>query len=256
MSLYSEVSESLFAERFSSGLLQNAAMQLADRFLPSQVANVINRGGIQDIVNGDFTALGGKIFDQFSDSLNLQQFYWGTPTALLGGVTPAEALRIYMDARSEPRAKKNLFLIEVSSALLGDASHRFNLFCTELDYAPLTISGEKHKIGAAHADSVNSSDPVELRITTTDNEDHYIKRWFQDQCYACAASDGTVGLPADYAITIKILHSKITRESSGSDYEDIGLFRPANMEIQLSRREDALQELTLSLVQLDTFMAV
>jgi hypothetical protein len=255
VSLYSEIDNALFAERFGSGMLQGAAMQLADRFLPSEVANVVNRGGIQDAINGNYQALGGKILDQFSDSLNLQQFYWGTPTALFGGVTPAEALRIYMDAKIEPRAKKNLFLIEVSSVLLGDVSHRFNLFCTELDYAPLTIGGEKHKIGAAHTDSVNSSDPVELRITTTDNQDHYIKRWFQNQCCACAASDGTVGLPADYAVTIKILHSKITRESSGSDYEDVGLFRPANMEIQLSRREDALQELTLSFVQLDTFMA-
>jgi hypothetical protein len=71
---------------------------------------------------------------------------------------------------------------------------------------------------------------------------------------AAASKDGTVGVPDSYAIKIKIVHGFITQGSNFGGYEDVGFFRPADMQITLSRKEDGMQELQLSLVQLDTFI--
>lgn len=128
------------------------------------------------------------------------------------------------------------------------------MFCTSLDYSPTTISGEKKKVGAASIDIVQSADPVELRMTTMDNKAGFIKRWFEDHCSAAAATDGTVGVPGKYAVKIKVVHAFISKASNQGGYENIGLFRPANMEISLSRQDSGMQELSLTFSQLDTFM--
>jgi hypothetical protein len=127
------------------------------------------------------------------------------------------------------------------------------MFAIDLEYTPLTISGEKRKIGAAHVDCVNSSDPIELRMTTMDDTSGFIKSWFKEHCMAAAWPDGVVGLPYEYAVKIKIVHGFITQGSNPGGYEDVGLFRCASMDVSLSRREDGLQELPLTFVQMDTF---
>lgn len=222
-----------------ASMARNAAVGLANKYAPSITQGVTkpNLGAMDNVMNGN-----GNF-----DSLGL-----GTP--LFGGISLAEARKIYQEMRSIKHCRKNLFLIEVSSQLMGDISGRFNLFVIDLDYSPLTISGEKRKIGAAHVDCVNSSDPVELKITTMDDTSGFIKNWFRTHHAATAAVDGTVGLPINYAIKIKIIHGFITHGSNQGGYEDIGLFRCANMDTSMSRREDGLQEVPLSFVQLDTFM--
>lgn len=247
-----------------ANMATNAAMNLVNKHIPIQAQRALNvgAGAVGDIMNGNWEGAGMRLLD--SGMLNnlfpgmsgvaSQTMYWGSSTPLFGGISPTEAKRIYDDMRGQRLAKKNLFLIEVSSKLQGDMSQRFNLFATEVEYAPFTISGEKRKVGGAVVDSVQGSDPVELRLTTMDDQSGSLKKWFAAHHGAAAAEDGTVGVPASYAITIKVVHAFITRGSSRGGYEDIGLFRPANLEFSLSRREDGLQEAQMTFSQLDTFM--
>lgn len=245
------------------GMASNAAANLVNKHMPPAAQWAANVGGAAagDIMAGDFEGAGLRLLNEggLEKLMSLagarsQAAYWGTPTPVFGGITAAEAMQLHGEAGDQHFAKKNLFLIEVSSPLMGDVSQRLNMFCVELDYAPLTISGEKRKIGAASVDIVQSSDPVELRMTTMDDKMGTVKRWFEAHCSAAAAADGTVGVPGKYAILIKIVHAFITQASNWGGYRNIGLFRPANLEVSLSRREDALQELQMTFVQLDTFM--
>jgi hypothetical protein len=187
------------------------------------------------------------------EGLNTQNQYWNTPTPLFGGISPSEAKQIFDKMNSYSLAKKNLWLLELTSNL-SNLADRFNLFATELEYEPFNVAGEKHRIGGAVADSVQGAEPVELRLTTLDDQTGTLKRWFANHHEAVARRDGTVGLPGTYAVKIKVVHSFITRDSNKGGYEDVGLFRPVNLAVSLSRREDGLQELQMSFTQLDTFM--
>ena len=194
------------------------------------------------------------LFSAASGGLGSQANFWGSPTPLFGGITPAEAKRIYDEMQGQKLAKKNLWMLEVFSPLLGLES-RFNLFATEVEYAPFIITGDKRRIGGAVVDSVLGHEPTELRLTTVDDKAGTLKRWFSAHHAAVSHRDGTVGLPIEYAIRIKVVHAFITPGSNRGGYEDIGLFRPVNLDVNLSRREDGLQELGMTFSQLDTFMA-
>lgn len=246
-----------------TSMARNAAVDLVNKYSPVNLQQFnAATGAIGDILSGDFNNAGLRIFD--SGILNdfipgmsgiaAQARYWGTPTPLLGGVTPAVAKRIYDEISGNRYSKKNLWLLEVGSAITGDVSHRFNMFATGLEFSPYTISGEKKKIGAGHADIVNSSDPVEIRVTTFDDESGFIKTWFAAHCQAAANVDGTVGVPGAYFIKITVVHGFAHNSARRGGYEDKGLFRPANIDMSLNRTEDALQELQMTFVQLDTFM--
>ena len=187
--------------------------------------------------------------------------FTNTKTPMYGGISPADAKRIYQQSVDLDLVKKNLFVFEVSSQLSGDISEKFNLLAIECSYAPTTVTAEQTKIGSATLDRVHTPEPVALSITVLDEKDDFIKSWFNKHAQAAVNSDGTVGVPNDYAIKIKIVHGVIVNAGNGgngsyqdSGYQDSGFFRPTNMDISLSRREDGLQELTLTFAQLDTFM--
>lgn len=248
----------------AGNMASNAAMNLVNKHIPIQAQRGLNlgAGALGDIMNGDFEGAGLRLLDSGvlgsllpgMGGVVSQAKYWGAPTPLMGGISPTEARQIHDTLHGQGLAKKNLWMIEVSSPLRHDVSQRFNMFATELDYAPLTISGEKIKVGAASVDVVQSAEPVELRMTTMDDKSGFIKRWFEEHCSAAAAADGTVGVPGSYAIKIKVVHAFITQGSNRGGYQNIGLFRPANLEVSLSRREDGLQEVQMTFSQLDTFL--
>ncbi|MFZ3017137.1 MAG: hypothetical protein WA056_01620 [Gallionella sp.] len=248
----------------------NAGMSLVNKYMPLQVQNAVNVGtrAVGDLMQGDYDSAGLRILDSglLNDLLPgmsgvaSQTRYWGASVPLFGGITPKEAKHIYETMRGQRLAKKNLWLIEVSSGLNGGKLNTslFNLFATEVEYAPFTISGEKRRIGSASVDSVQSGEPIEMRLTTLDDQAGTLKMWFEKHAAAVVKENGTVGVPAEYAITIKVVHSFVGLQSGSSEYEgkyrSIGLFRPANMELSLSRREDGLQEVQMAFAQLDTFM--
>lgn len=246
-----------------ANMATKAAAKLVNKHIPPNAQRALNLGGgvIGDLMNGDFSAAGMRLFDSGllnkylpgASGISSQAKYWGKPTPLFGGISPEKARDLYQQMREHRFAKKNLFLLEVSSPLMGHITH-FNLFATDVDYTPFSITGDKRKVGGATVDIVQGSEPVEMRITTMDDQNGTLKQWFSMHHAALAAQDGTVGLPGESAITIKIVHSYIEPTSLG--YEDKGLFRPASLEVGFSRREDALQELQMSFSQLDTFLKV
>lgn len=252
------------AATIGTGMAKNAAMGIINRAVPpGQMRNVTAGIGIAgSLLQGDIEGAGLRLLDSGllrdilpgMDGVASQVKYWGTSTPLFGGITPAEAKRIHDEIRATKFAKKNLFLIEVSSELMGDVSNRFNLFATDISYSPQTVSGEKTKTGSASVDLVNSSEPVEMRVTTKDDDVGTIRRWFEYHAAAATSPDGTVGVPSNYAIRIKIVHSFITSESNRGGYQNVGLYRPANIELDLSRRDDNLEEIQMAFSQLDTFM--
>lgn len=243
----------------------NAAMNLVNKYIPLKNMHAINvgAGAVGDLMRGDWDSAGMRLLDSglLNDLLPgmggvaSQTRFWGTPTPLFGGISPTEAKRIYDEMRGQHLSKKNLWLIEISSRLGGSSElSRFNLFATEVEYAPFTVSGEKRRVGGTVVDVAQGGEPVELRLTTLDDQSGSLKKWYARHHAAVVAEDGTVGVPDSYAITIKVVHSFITRDSNRGGYEDIGLFRPANLDVSLSRREDGLQEVQMTFSQLDTFM--
>lgn len=248
----------------ATSVARNAAVGLANKYIPGHLQKIVTAGtgAIGDIMNGDFSNAGLRVFDSGlldgilpgMSGIAAQARYFGTPTPLMGGITPAEAKRIHDEMHHTRYCKKNLWLIEVGGAL-GDVSNRFNLFATGLEYSPFTLSGEKRRIGAAHADILNSSDPVEMSITTLDDDSGFIKAWFEAHAAMAANGDGTVGVPASYAIKIKVVHGFVSKGMfGGNGYQNIGLFRPANISFGLDRREDGLSEVQMTFAQLDTFV--
>lgn len=246
--------------------VQNAASHAVEKtinkYIPKQIQKAVNVGmsATSDLLNGNWQEAGMKVLrsgligDLFPKSSGIISQYaaYGVPTPMYGGVSPAEAKRIYEESRGETFAKKNLWLIEVSSPLNCAVSGRFNLFATELEYSPFIVQGDKVKVGGATVDSVTSNDPVELTVTTLDDSAGSIKLWFAAHHAAAVARDGTVGEPGKYAIRVKIVHHFIS--DTGEGYQDIGLFRPESLQVSLSRRDDNLEELQMTFSQLDTFM--
>lgn len=183
--------------------------------------------------------------------------FWSTATPVFGGISPKDARQIYDQMRAETLGKKNLWRIDVSSDLddgAYDMPERFNLFALDVEFSAFTIQGDKVKIGAAAIDFVDSGEPLEVRITTLDDSKGTLKRWFEKHYRSATADDGTVMEPGRYAVKLCIAHGWINPEDEPNHFEVKGYFRPQSIDLSLSRREDALEELSMTFSQLDTFM--
>jgi hypothetical protein len=244
-------------------MARNAVQGAINDTIPAAVRNALGAadGALSDLAHGDWNAAGLHLLDAglldgvlgsaFGGARSSSRFM-GSKTPLLGGITPKEAIAIYQRMRAETLAKKNLFMVEVANAA-GVVEGKFNLFATEVEYAPHTVSGEKRRVGAATVDAVTGGEPTDIRIVTLDDAAGTLKNWFARQSAMVENDDGTVGLPAQYAVRIRVMHGVVSASQKGG-YEDKGLFRPASIEFPLSRREDGMQELQMSFTQLDTFM--
>ncbi|MEI6746823.1 MAG: hypothetical protein WCL34_12745 [Methylococcaceae bacterium] len=239
-------------------MVESAVGQVASKYIPSSVMKGINDAGRigGDLMSGDILGAGRHLLNTgvlgdlggFS-GMAKQAAFWASETPMFANVSPSEAKAIYKKSQAVELAQKNWFVLEVSSPLGGDISERFNLLASDVEYSPQTLTAEKRKIGGVTVDSVQSSEPTDLSITTMDNADGDLKSWFNNHVWAAVSTDGTIGYPADYAIKIKIVHGY-----PFGKYQDIGLFRPTNMTVSLSRKEAGIQELTMTFSQLDTFI--
>lgn len=181
-----------------------------------------------------------------------------TPSPLLGGLTLEMAARIHAESRSIEHAKKNLFIVEVSdlkktkSGLVeGDGPYTFNFFAVDVGYTAHNLIGEKRRIGGAVVDGLLGQEPIEMRITTFDDTLGTLKSWFREKAAAISNRDGTVGVPADYLVKIRVRHATIYGAES-DPFGDEYLMRPMNLEHDLSRRDDALAELQMTFTEADT----
>lgn len=225
-----------------------------------------------------------------------------SPIELMGGITAQDALDIYKASAGTDFAKKNLFFISVESLegasvfkarkpavaekgnfitdlakkgvgkigeMLGmdilpktKVGYSFNMFATEVQYSPWTITGNAENIGSGSYDVLTNSERVELQITTLDDKHGSIKRWFEKMASSACNFDGTFNYPTEYLMRVKIVHGFIF-DSTDKDkkgklkapgaFVDEYIVRAGKIDYAMSRREDALQELQFSLVQYDTF---
>lgn len=242
----------------ASTMAGNAASNAMNSHMPPEVKRAINAGaGSANILleGGSWEDAAVHILDSGIADKALGKFGVRNSShirsQLYGGISAADAKRIHSEAISTRRAKKNLFLLKVGSAMEGDFSHEFNLFCTDIEHAPVIIVGDRSQIGGAVVDLPNANEVDEMRITTLDDRNGTMKKWFERHGAAVVARDGTVGVPASYAITITIEHAFV---GNTKGFESKGLFRAVTYESSLSRREDSLEEITMSFTQLDTFM--
>lgn len=193
----------------------------------------------------------------------------GSNYPVFGGLTLSGARDIHREAAGIDYAFKNLFYVSVASPVpigaLGLATGRFNFFCIGAEYSPITLTGDKRQVGAAFVDALRSAEPIELRLTTLDNRNGMIKKWFESLAALCAPVDGTVNPPGSYASKITVRHSRITDSGGGilevltdldvdDAYSSTAIYRPGALENSLSRQDAAVEELSMTFVQLDTFM--
>jgi len=172
----------------------------------------------------------------------------GVATPSFGGVSAAEARAIMREYAGISLASRKLYKIEVEGG-----GKLFQLLTTDITFSPVTIPSERHQIGSASLDSVKTTENVEMRITVFDNKKGEIKRWFDKTSAKVAHSDGTVGLPAEYLVKIRVLHAYFSDETNKGGYENNYLMRPVSSEYEFSREEGGPQKLNLVFTQFDTF---
>lgn len=235
-----------------SAIGMSVAGNLVGKFAPKGAAGPLMRALRGDVSGAIADGALGFLKGKLASALSKNQ--------LLGGITIDEARRIHDEIQSTNYSKKNLFLLELRDSNPpsgnGDIAHLFNLFATDVSFGPQTITGETKNIGMAVMDVVTGTERVEMRITTYDDTAGTIKSWFEAKCAQVAHADGTAGVPFDYLIGINILQSATDEIGAAlfGGHQSEYVMRPASMEIELSRSEDALQMLQMTFVEFDTFM--
>lgn len=250
-----------------AGAASKAASKAAQRAVGrlsrnAQVGLAAGLGAIGDIQRGDFAgaavrAMDSGLIQNFLDKklggLDKQKGYWSTPIPLLGGFSPKEAADLIKRHIDTKKAKQSLFMIEVSSDVDGDYSELFNFFAVSCEYASFSLSGTPKRVGGHIYNIPNATEPTELNITALDDDMGTIKHWFADHATTAARKDGTFGLPAEYAIRIKIVHGFATKPVGA--YEDKGVFFAATMQTSQSRSEHGYTEVQMTFHQIDSMMS-
>lgn len=254
MSIFDRVAEAVTQKAIAN--VQASTPSKIQKHLP--LARKLLFGGVDSFANAGldlllerFGVLGGAGSRIPGTSRALRE-----PTALLGGITLKQAREIFEQSIATDFAKKNLWCIRVTN--LNGGAIDFNLFATDVSYAPFTVTGDAVHVGAGSFDVVTSSERVEMRVTTLDDSIGSVKNWFKERHDQMAFKDGTVGLPVDYLFKVEVMHAFISEQAygSGEAFWDTYIMRPGGMEYDLSRRDDGLQELQMSFVQFDTFSAM
>lgn len=182
-----------------------------------------------------------------------------TPAPLWGGMTLQQYRSAWFERAMTPSAWKNLFFVSIRelqpSREAPNGAEPINLLALDASFAPVTMPGEAVPIGSANLDKLETTDRVELRLTTLDDSRGTLKRWFIAKADQAARQDGTFGLPAEYLCVVSLIHM----DPAGKNAPDVRmthrwLMRPSNIDLELSRRTPELEELAMSFVQFDTFM--
>ena len=177
------------------------------------------------------------------------------PPRLLGGITIEKAKEIFQKSAAINFAKKNLFYVSIIDVAPGGGELAdFNLFSTDASYSPSTITGDKVNVGSGSFDIPKTGESVSLRLTTLDDEKGTLKNWFKDRASRVCRPDGTFGLPINYLLRVRIVHAFISDiDEFPEAFFDEYIMRPGSIEYDLSRKDDALQELQMTFEQFDTF---
>ena len=188
------------------------------------------------------------------------------PTPLLGHMTLEQAEATHDRLAQVLLARKNLWYIRVSDlnppatspGMPGEAPlGMLDMLAVDVSYSPFTLKGDKVDIGSAVTDRLNGTEAVDLTLTVFDDEAGTIKRWFGGKCNQAANSDGTFGLPIEYCVDIEIVHAIGSPDAQikGMPYKSFLYMRPQSMQFDLSRRDQAMQEVQLAFTEFETFQS-
>ncbi|MCF7995285.1 MAG: hypothetical protein K9L88_10650 [Chromatiaceae bacterium] len=253
---------SLFADL--GGAIVNTAANAVTSQIGADTMTSIQTGfdAVGMAASGDFEGLASLALSElsghvggFAGDVLGQMHHGGSGGSMIhGGISPADAVQLYREAMAATHARKNLFFISIESNYFNDFSGLFNLYAIDVERGPSEVSGSKARVGSAQIDLLTQSEPVVLRITTMDDAKGTLKKWFEVQTAAVARADGSFGVPGGpngYALTITIQHAFA---AGFGGFTGKVLCRPQSYEVGLSRREDAVEELQMSFMQLDTFL--
>lgn len=188
------------------------------------------------------------------------------PLSLLGGVTLEQAEKVTELIHEIRQARKNLWYVQVTDsnqpiAAGGNPANTplglINMLAIDVSYSPYTLTGDKINVGSAVLDRLSGTEAVEMSMTVFDDEVGTIKRWFEGKCKQAANGDGTFGLPVDYCVNIEVVHAIASPEAkiTGMPYTSKVLMRPSAIQFDLSRREQAMQEIQLTFQEFDTYLS-
>lgn len=225
----------------------------ARRHLP--LARRLMSGGVSGLIDAGLD----NLFERFGINGTTLPGLGATtgPSVNIGGLTLAQARAQFEDHIARDFAKKNLWCIRVRN-LQGGAPMDINVFAQDIGYSNFVGTGDAVQIGSGSFDNVSGSERVELRVSTLDDSNGTVKRWFAERYRKMCHVDGTFGLPIEYLFKVDVLHAFINESVDGAadGWIDTFIMRPGSLENDLSRRDDALSEVQMSFVQWDTFAAL
>lgn len=140
-------------------------------------------------------------------------------------------------------------------AIAEVAISTFDLLAVDVSYGT-AIMGDTVQVGSSFIDKPTGRAPIEVQITTMDDEAGTLKKWFQAKQRQVAPLDGSTGLPADYLLDLEIVHAVPSDRVEGFSlaYASKLAVRAHSAQFELSRRDQALAEVQLQFVEFDPFM--
>ena len=141
-----------------------------------------------------------------------------------------------------------------SRSISAIAINSFDLLCMDVSYGPSIIS-DHVQVGSGFIDRPTGRNPIEMSITTMDDEAGSLKRWFNGKLDQVTHLDGTFGLPKDYIVGIEIVHAIPSDQVPGYKlaYSKTMKMRPQSIQMDLSRRDQAVAEHQLVFSQFDSW---
>lgn len=255
-----------FAETVQKTAGYRAAQAVAQRMTPQVVRDVQRIMQATNFIGGVFDVSTG--IDVLDNLAGLSRSAEDRPTPLLGGLTPKAAMEQMRQLREARLARKNLWYVRVTDPNPPEedyfrregvlATPMFDLFALDVSYGPSTLTGEKVAIGSAVLDKLTGSEAVEMTVTTMDDDRGTLKRWFEAKANQAARPDGTFGLPGEYCVNIEVVHAVPSPDVpvDRTPYKSHLRMRPQSIQYDLSRRDQAMQELQMAFSQFDTFAGV
>lgn len=219
-----------------------------------------------------------KTASRIFQAADLLQAIFGTPfeekpNELMGWLTPRQVAEIQSLVRQAGPVRKNLFCIRIADPnpppmeMTGNAAGAgvvglFDLLAVDVSYSPVTLTGDKVQIGSAVMDKVIGTEAVEIQVTTIDDETGTLKRWFEAKAAQVANRDGTFNPQGFYSFEMEIVHGlphdhgiqpTLPAEKVAAAYSNKFRVRVAAIQFEMSRRDQALQELQMTFTQVDTW---
>ena len=143
-----------------------------------------------------------------------------------------------------------------SNRVADIAAPTLDLLAMDVSYNDALL-GDHTQLGASFVDRANGRQPIEMNLTTMDDERGSLKLWFDAKMEQVAKRDGTFGLPVQYAVEIEVVHAIPSDqvENSHLAYRRMHLMRATSVQHDLSRRDQAVAEVQMTFAQVDPFMS-